>query len=211
MPEGVEREIIIVDDGSTDGSQVQLRRYHDHPAVKLHHSVINLGKGVAVRIGLHHAKGDICLIQDADLEYHPDQIPELIAPILENKTQVVFGSRFLGQPRGMVFLQKLGNRILSKATQVLFGHRITDAYTCYKVFTREVASKLRLRAHGFELEAELTAQMLLAGYSILELPIRYHARSHAEGKKIRARDGFKGLFWLAYYRFYGYRAPKPAG
>lgn len=200
LPGGLEREIIIVDDGSTDGTTAILQDLPNDPRVRIHYSVLNFGKGVAVRVGLKYARGQIILIQDADLEYDPGQIGELLQPILEEQTEVVFGSRFLGENRGMQLLQNLGNRVLTATINLLYGAKITDAYTCYKVFTRQVAQKLRLQARGFELEAELTAQILLAGYQVRELPIRYQARSFAAGKKIRAIDGFKGLMWMAYYR-----------
>lgn len=198
LPEGVERELIVVDDGSTDGTSELLRRYDDHPAVKVHFSVLNFGKGVAVRVGLKYAKGDIVAIQDADLEYDPAQLGELITPILEGRSRVVYGSRFLGQARGMVVLQGLGNRILSGFTNLLYGSKLTDCYTCYKIFDRETALWLsrQLQSRGFELEAEISARLLRSGRPILELPIRYEARSHQQGKKIRARDGFKGLWTL---------------
>ena len=202
LPAGVEREIIVVDDGSTDGTAAVLKAFQDSTVVKVHYSVLNFGKGVAVRVGLRYAQGDIILIQDADLEYDPAQIAALIQPLLDGQAQVVFGSRYLGKPEGMVTLQNLGNRILTGAVNVLYGVRITDAYTCYKVMTRRVLDKLVLNSKGFELEAELTARFIKLGYKILELPIAYRARSRQEGKKIRARDGFVGLAWLAYYRFF---------
>ncbi len=202
LPAGVGREIIVVDDGSTDGTAAVLKAFQDSTVVKVHYSVLNFGKGVAVRVGLRYAQGDIILIQDADLEYDPAQISALIQPLLDGQAQVVFGSRYLGKPEGMVTLQNLGNRILTGAVNVLYGVRITDAYTCYKVMTRRVLDKLVLNSKGFELEAELTARFIKLGYKILELPIAYRARSRQEGKKIRARDGFVGLAWLAYYRFF---------
>ena len=200
LPAGLDREIIIVDDGSTDGTTTLLQELPEDPRVRIHYSVLNFGKGIAVRVGLKYARGQIIMIQDADLEYDPGQIGDLLKPILEGSTEVVFGSRFLGQNRGMQLLQNLGNRILTATINLLYGAKITDAYTCYKIFSRGVAQKLRLQARGFELEAELTAQILLAGYGVTELPIRYQARCFAAGKKIRARDGLKGLLWMAYYR-----------
>jgi len=202
LPPGVEREIIVVDDGSTDGTAAVLKAFQDSPVVRVHYSVLNFGKGVAVRVGLRYAQGDIILIQDADLEYDPAQISSLIAPLLDGQAQVVFGSRFLGRAEGMVTMQNVGNRVLTGAVNLLYGARITDAYTCYKVMTRRVLEKLVLSAKGFELEAELTARFIKMGYKILEVPIQYKARSRQEGKKIRARDGFIGLAWLAYYRFF---------
>lgn len=202
LPEGVQREIIIVDDGSTDGTTRLLDDFTNHPEVRIHYSVLNFGKGVAVRVGLRYAKGDIIAIQDADLEYDPNHIQDLLKPILEGKEQVVFGSRYLGQRKGMVLLQDLGNRILTGMINVLYGTKLTDSYTCYKIFSRAVLDDLRLKATGFELEAEITSRILQMGHKIVEIPIVYRARHRTEGKKIRPRDGFKGLAWMLYCRFW---------
>lgn len=202
LPEGMGREIIVVDDGSTDGTSYLLKLYAEHPDVHVHFSVLNFGKGVAVRVGLRYAQGDIVVIQDADLEYDPSQLAELLVPILEGRTRVVFGSRYLGQARGMVLLQDLGNRILTGFTNLLFGSRLTDSYTCYKILDRESAAYLSrtLQCRGFELEAEMTARLLRRGEAIMELPIDYQARSRSQGKKIRPRDGLLGLYWLLQLR-----------
>ena len=203
LPEGVEREIIVVDDGSVDGTAALLQHFSDNPEVRVHFGVLNFGKGVAVRVGLFYAKGDIVAIQDADLEYDPYQLTRLIAPVMEGTAQAVFGSRYLGRNQGMVFWQDMGNRILTGFTNLLFGNRLTDAYTCYKIFTREVAHHLsrNMRCRGFELEAEMTALILRKGYTTVELPISYQARSHQQGKKIRAWDGLVGLLWLLHGKF----------
>lgn len=204
LPEHVEREIIVIDDGSTDGSADLLSRYREVPTVKVHHSVLNFGKGVAVRIGLRYASGDVVAIQDADLEYDPAEMAELIQPILTGTSTVVYGSRFLGRPHGMRFLQGWGNRVLTALTNLLYGSQLTDCYTCHKVFDRETAAWIskRLRSRGFELEAEISALLLRKGCQITELPIRYQARSHNQGKKIRARDGIVGLWTLLKLRFF---------
>lgn len=202
LPEGLEREVIIVDDGSTDGTSKLLENFRDNPQVRLHYSVLNFGKGVAVRVGLRYAQGDIIVIQDADLEYDPNHIKDLIEPVLSGERKVVFGSRYLGQRRGMVLLQDLGNRILTGMINLLYGTRLTDSYTCYKIFDRSVLKELRLTARGFELEAEITSRFLQMGHKILEVPIVYKARHRAQGKKIRARDGFKGLWTMIHCRLF---------
>ncbi|MBN9414605.1 hypothetical protein ABS71_03085 [bacterium SCN 62-11] len=205
LPEGLTTEIIVVDDGSTDGTTRILQGFASNPALKIHYSVLNFGKGVAVRVGLRYAQGDIVAIQDADLEYDPDHLLELIKPIREGRTDVVYGSRYLGTNQGMVVLQNLGNRILTAFCNLLYGTKLTDTYTCYKIMTREVAAEMSrvLTARGFELEAEITARLLLMGKKPLELPIRYLARTRSQGKKIRARDGFKGLWWTLRIKIFG--------
>lgn len=198
LPDGVDRELIIVDDGSTDGTTELLRQFLPDPSVKIHHSVLNFGKGVAVRVGLRYAKGDVVAIQDADLEYDPAQLSKLVEPVVSGRAQVVYGSRFLGKAAGMVLLQGWGNRILTGFSNFLFGGNLTDTYTCYKIFDRSTATFLskQLVSRGFELEAEITARLLRCNFKIVELPVDYQARSHQQGKKIRARDGIKGLWTL---------------
>jgi len=205
LPEGMTTEIIVVDDGSTDGTTRILQDYPNQPSLKIHYSVLNFGKGVAVRVGLRYAHGDVVAIQDADLEYDPAHLLELVKPLAEGRAEVVYGSRFLGVNQGMVVLQNLGNRILTGFTNLLYGTRLTDTYTCYKIMTRGVASQVSrvLTARGFELEAEITARLLLMGHKPLELPIKYLARSRKQGKKIRARDGFRGLWWLLRIKLFG--------
>ena len=205
LPEGLETEIIIVDDGSTDGTSRLLQSYKDNQSIKVHFSVLNFGKGVAVRVGLRYAQGDIVAIQDADLEYDPSHLLDLVTPIMEGKTRVIYGSRYLGVSKGMVLMQNLGNRILTQFTNLLYGCRLTDTYTCYKVMEKSVAQELSkvLTSKGFDLEAEITARLLLMGHTPLELPIRYNARSRTQGKKIRARDGFQGLWCLLRIKLLG--------
>lgn len=198
-----EREILLVDDGSTDGTGEILDRYHDGRIIRVHHSVVNCGKGTSVRIGLRLARGDVALIQDADLEYDPSQYPELLEPLLAGRCHVVYGSRFAGVIEGMSFWHRLGNRVLTLATNLLFGSRLTDAYTGYKVLRRPVFEALELRSRDFDIEAEITARVLQRGFLIEEVPIRYRGRTDREGKKIRKWDGFLGLLSLLRYRFLG--------
>jgi glycosyltransferase involved in cell wall biosynthesis len=192
----VEREVIVVDDGSTDGTPQVLR---DLAGRITHHFVSqsNYGKGTAVRVGLSLADGDIILIQDADLELDPNEYHRLLAPILDAEASVVYGSRFLQPVSGVRFSRRLANRLLTGFTNLLYGTRLTDMETAYKVFTADVVRKLDLRSAGFELEPEITAQIARAGFHIREVPITYRPRSAAEGKKIRWTDGLKALYWLA--------------
>ncbi len=198
----LEREIVVVDDGSTDGTRQVLRQFDEHPDTTIVCHERNRGKGAAVRTGLEHAAGDIVLIQDADLEYDPRDYPSLLQPILENRSEVVYGSRFRGGPtRAMFFWHMIGNRFLTLLTNVLYDSILSDMETCYKVFSREVANQLDLRASGWGFDPEITAQILKLGYRIYEVPITYTGREFDEGKKIGWRDGLTVLWTLLKYRF----------
>lgn len=202
--EDIEREIIVVDDCSTDGTAEILEQEAGHADTHVFTHERNLGKGAAVRTALQHATGDILLIQDADLEYDPREYPLLLQPILENRSQVVYGSRFLGGPRkAMFFWHMVGNKLLTFITNLLYNTILTDMETCYKVFTREVADKLHLRSPRWGFDPEITAQILRQGYRIYEVPISYTGREMWEGKKISWRDGFVVLWTLLKYRFVG--------
>lgn len=199
----IEKEIVIANDGSTDRTRGIIDA-HEWPAglaVHVHHSPINLGKGAAVRLGLAFANGDILLVQDADLELDPNEYGLLIQPILEGRADVVYGSRFL-QPTSRVSTKtRAANRFLTMLTNVLFGGRLTDMETAYKVMRRSALDGIRLRTVGFDIEPELTAKLLLAGRRIVEVPISYNPRRVDEGKKMRWIDGVDAIYALLKCRF----------
>jgi glycosyltransferase involved in cell wall biosynthesis len=192
-----DREIVIVDDGSTDGTRDILKKLEGKPDVIVALHERNQGKGGAVRTGLQHASGDVLLIQDADLEYDPRDYPALLKPIVEGRSKVVYGSRFRGGPtRTMFFWHMIGNHFLTLVTNILFNTILSDMETGYKVFTREVAEQLDLRSPGWGFDPEITAQILKQGYRIYEVPISYTGREFEEGKKISWRDGLTVLWTL---------------
>jgi glycosyltransferase involved in cell wall biosynthesis len=196
-------EIILVDDGSTDGTRdllPQLATRFPHVQVILHET--NQGKGAAVRTGIAAAKGDLILIQDADLEYDPRDFPTLLAPIQEGIADVVYGSRFLGAPRRVaMFWHMVANKLLTLMTNVLFNSILTDMETGYKLFRRDVITTLPLKAKRFDFEPEVTAKLLKRKVRIYEVPIRFNPREYSEGKKIGLADAFEAVFTLVKYRF----------
>jgi len=197
----IEKEIIVVDDGSTDGTREILRQEMNGEDTRVLFHEENQGKGSAVRTGIAEATGDIILIQDADLEYDPRDYPALLAPIEEGRAKVVYGSRFLGGPRkAMLFWHAVGNKLLTLVTNVLYDTILSDMETCYKVFAADVIKPIPLRSRRFELEPEVTAKVLKRGYRIYEVPISYTGREFEEGKKITWRDGFIALWTLLKYR-----------
>lgn len=199
----VEKEIIVVDDGSWDGTSGILKKYHDDPEIQVHFSRLNFGKGVATRIGLTYATGDIILIQDADLEYDINEYPKLIQPIIENKADVVYGSRFKGKIRNMALFNYLGNKILSWLASIFFMRRITDEATAYKVFRSSVIKNIELTCKRYEFCPEVTAKILRnRKVRYVEVPINYTGRTISEGKKIKLRDGITAIWTLIKYRFF---------
>jgi glycosyltransferase involved in cell wall biosynthesis len=197
----VAREIIVVDDRSTDETVAMVKAFGD--AILLVEQTRNAGKGAAIRAGLELATGDIVLIHDADLEYSPTDIPALIQPIVDGKYKAAFGTRFaLGaKPNGMKPANLLANKILALGATILFGRKITDEATCYKAVQTELLRSMNLRATRFEFCPEVTAKLMRAGHRIAEVPVQYHARTVAEGKKIHWYDGLEALWTLVKYRF----------
>jgi len=195
------KEIVVVDDGSTDGTREILREEEQKGDLKVLYHRVNMGKGAAVRTGLEHATGDFIIIQDADLEYDPRDYPKLLKPLLEGEAEVVYGSRFMDFGKSMFFLQALGNRIVTMFTNLLYGTALSDMETCYKVFKAEVIKSIPLCSRRFELEPEITAKLLKRGYHIQEVPISYQGREYHQGKKLTWRDGIKALWTLIKFRF----------
>lgn len=200
---GLEKDLIIVDDGSTDGTREFLQKLDGlkTPFRVLFHAQ-NMGKGAALRTALTYATGDIILIQDADLEYDPGDYPELLAPILAGRADVVYGSRIRGgKPvRDFSLVYLWGNKFVTFVANLLYGAALTDMETCYKVFRADVIKNIQIRANRFEFEPEITAKVLKRRHKIVELPISYYGRDRAEGKKLSWRDGIGTLWTLIKYR-----------
>lgn len=198
---GLESELIAVDDFSTDGTRDILKGLND-PRIRVFYHEKNKGKGAALRTGFAQASGDIVLVQDADLEYDPREYPQLLAPILDGRADVVYGSRFLSGPhRVLFFWHSVGNRLLTMACNMLSNLNLTDMETCYKTFRAEVLRNMRLRSNRFGIEPELTAKVARGGWRIYEVGISYSGRSYEEGKKITWKDGLKAVysivrFWI---------------
>jgi len=197
----LDKEIIVVDDGSSDGSREILCTYAERSEIRLFLLPRNRGKGGAVQEGLRHVAGDVVVIQDADLEYDPADYPILLRPILTGKSKVVYGSRFLGEHKAMYFWHSVGNRLLTLVTNVLFDTTLSDMETCYKMFTGDIARRLRLREPRWGFDPEITAKILKMGFRIYEVPISYAGREYHEGKKITWRDAVVVVVALLRYRF----------
>lgn len=201
LPDGVERQIVCVDDFSTDGTRdllADLAAKRSHLRVLYHDK--NQGKGAAIRTGLTQATGDILLIQDADLEYDPAEYPRLLTPILDGRADVVFGSRFIGEThRVLYYWHSLGNQFLTMLSNMFSDLNLTDMECCYKVFRREVIEQIALKENRFGIEPELTAKVARLGVRIYEVPVSYSGRTYAEGKKINWKDGFSALRCIVQY------------
>lgn len=207
LAEKTPKEVIIIDDGSTDKTRETIKKFKDLRIKKFFHEK-NCGKGAAIRTGIKNATGDVLLIQDADLEYDPKYYKELLAPIVAGRVKVVYGTRLKtlpfrlwGKNKTPLPLHFLANRFLSALTNLLYGSNLTDMETCYKMIAREVYQKLDLVSNRFEIEPEITAKILKTGFEILEVPITTKPRGYREGKKIKARDAFIAVWTLVKYCF----------
>jgi glycosyltransferase involved in cell wall biosynthesis len=202
----VEKELVIVDDGSKDGTREILKELEAEGAVRVFFQPHNQGKGAAVWRGIRESTGDMVIIQDADLEYDPSEYPQLIRPILDGQADVVYGSRFLGSPRGhrvLYFWHSVGNRLLTMLSNMFSDLNLTDMETCYKVMVRSVANRLDLQSRDFGIEPEITQKVAAMRARIYEVPISYHGRTYEEGKKIGLKDAFKAVYTIL--RFWGWK------
>ena len=202
--DGIEKELIIVDDSSRDGTREYLRKLDSSHGVEVVFHESNQGKGAALRTGFAHASGDIIIIQDADLEYDPAEYPKLLKPILDGKADVVYGSRFIGgeSHRVLYFWHSLGNRFLTLLSNAFTNLNLTDMEVCYKVFKREILDKIELRESRFGFEPEFTAKIARGGFSVYEVGISYYGRTYEEGKKISWKDGLRAIYVILKYGFF---------
>ena len=200
----VKKEVIIVDDGSNDGTCGLLKEiFQPQEGVKVIFHNCNQGKGAALRTGFATVTGDVIIIQDADLEYDPREYAKLLEPILDGRGDVVYGSRFLGGPhRVLFFWHYIGNRFLTLLSNILTNLNLSDMETCYKVFRRQVLNEITLKSNRFGFEPEFTAKVAKKGFRIYEVPISYSGRTYAEGKKITWRDGITALFSIFWFKFF---------
>ncbi len=209
LPDGMSRELVIVDDGSKDGTREILRELDGQNGIRAVFQPVNMGKGAAVATGMRAASGDIVLIQDADLEYDPNEYPILLRPILQGQADVVYGSRFLGTAHGhrvLYFWHTVGNRMLTLLSNIFTDLNLTDMETCYKVFTRNVVDRLELESKRFGIEPEITCKVARLKVRIFEVPISYYGRTYEEGKKIGLKDAFQAVFTIL--RYFRWEAPK---
>ncbi len=193
-------ELIVIDDASTDGSREILQKLAAEHSFKLLLQDTNCGKGAAVRRGFADASGDIFVIQDADLEYSPEEYPQLIELIVRGKADAVYGSRFLGRHRAFLFTHYVGNRFLTFVTNVLYNTMLTDMETCFKAIRADAVKRMTLRSDRFGIEPEITAKLFKMGCRVYEVPITYEGRGYEEGKKISWKDGLEALWVLLKYR-----------
>ncbi len=197
----IDKEIVIVDDGSTDKTKDILNTINNE-YIKIFFHDKNQGKGAAIRTGLKHVTGDVVVIQDADLEYNPNEFYNML-DLIKTEHDVVYGSRMIGKLTGFkIKSHYLGNKLLSLITTILYFNKITDMETCYKMFKKEVIDGMQLKSNSFNIEPEITAKILKRGYKIKEIPISYNCRSFEEGKKINWKDGVKAIYYLVKYRFF---------
>jgi glycosyltransferase involved in cell wall biosynthesis len=198
-----EKEIVLVDDGSTDGTREIVQDYQGQDGYTVLIHAKNLGKGAALRSGLAEAKGDIIIIQDADLEYDPREYGNLLEPILDGRADVVYGSRFLGGPhRVMFFWHYLGNMVLTTLSNMTTNLNLTDMETCYKAFTRKVLDSLTLKCNRFGFEPEFTSKVARKNFRIYEVPISYSGRDYTEGKKVGWKDGIAAIWFIIRFRLF---------
>ena len=198
---GIEKELVIVDDFSSDGTRQYLESNSQDLNLKVIYHEVNKGKGAALRSGFAHATGDIIIVQDADLEYEPTEYPKLLKPILDGKADVVYGSRFVGSDthRVLYFWHSLGNRFLTLLSNVFTNLNLTDMEVCYKVFKRSILSEIELKEDRFGFEPEFTAKIARNGYVVYEVGVSYYGRTYSEGKKINWRDGFRAIYVILKY------------
>lgn len=207
LPQGVARELIIVNDCSTDGTEKkldELKTLFPDKDIRVFHKPVNQGKGAALRDGFSHASGDVVLIQDADLEYDPHDYPKLLQPIADDKADVVYGSRFIGEPhRVLYYWHTLGNKFLTSFSNMFTNLNLTDMEVCYKVFRRDVLKNIRIKCNRFGFEPEITAKIAKARprLRIYEVGVAYYGRSYEEGKKITWKDGIKAVLTIIRFRF----------
>lgn len=198
---GLKKQIIVVNDGSSDRTPQLLKKLKIPGGLILQHEK-NRGKGAAIRTAIPHTKGDIVIIQDADLEYDPNDYKTVLAPIMAGQADVVYGSRFKGSHRAFMFLHYVGNQVLTFLTNMLYDTVLSDMETCYKAFKGDIIRSLKLRSNRFDFEPEVTAKVLKRGCKLFEVPISYHGRGFEEGKKITWKDGFVALWCLIRYKFF---------